>query len=372
MNLKHGKNKTESPSFLRILLIIGIIGVIIIAISEIFFRKPADDKTPDQVSEAEYDDPQKMKILIAINEVLLENNLQADWISKEGGKKVVRVPNEIPLIKICQDVVHCVQEQDGQILKSYEEIRTGEIVLEIGYKRRIIQVLRFKHDSTLHPRVGKIALIIDDFGHAFTQLVQNFLELDAPITISILPGLPESQHIAERALISGKEIMLHLPMESKVEKTPDHGYTIYTSMGDAEIKRRAEAAIRHLTSIKGVNNHQGSKATADSRTISAVLEAIKNYNLFFIDSQTDKSSLAFELAKQMKIPTSKRDVFLDNKDDLNYIRGQIDLLARIASRNGSATGIGHLKTNTYKALREELPRLKNLGYQIIFASEIVQ
>lgn len=371
MTRRKKKPDTSFYLLLRGFFILVLITCLVILSIEVFLSKPSNENLPGS-SGIEHEIYQKEKIFLAIDDVLNRNNIQHDWITQLGGKKVIRVPKHIPLIKICKELVNNVERCGGQILKSYEEIRTGEIVLEIGYKRKIIQDLRFKHDARLKPQVGKIAIIIDDFGFALTNVVENFLELEYPITISIIPGLEKSQQIAEAALLNRKEIMLHLPMESQIEKTLDTGYTIYSYLSDDEIHRRVDAAIKSLSSAQGLNNHQGSKVTVNERAISAVLEIVKRYKIFFVDSQTSRSSVAFEVASRMGIPSAERDIFLDNNDDQTYIRKQIRKLARVASRKGYAIGIGHVRNNTYLTLEEELKRLENLGYKIVPVSAVTQ
>lgn len=372
MNRQKVNTKSISNNIPAILLILGLMTVAIVLISELFFSNHPNDAQQDTGGNNAPDLFHKEKINLAIDEVLIQNNVRRGWISQAGGRKTIRIPGDIPLLKVCKDVVNRVQESNGQILKSYEEIRTGEIILEIGYNGRIIQTLKFVHDNRLKPQVGKIAIIIDDFGYSYTKVTQNFIELEYPITISILPGLEKSQRIAEAALINRKEIMVHLPMESQVEPTTDNGYTIFTNMDNNEIQRRVENAIQHLSSATGLNNHQGSKATVNKRVVTAMLKIVDKYKLFFIDSRTAKASLAFEITEQLGIPSAKRDVFLDNRDEPDYIRKQVRRLARVASKKGRAVGIGHVRANTYQVLSEELPRLVKLGYQIIPASEIVQ
>ena len=57
-----------------------------------------------------------------------------------------------------------------------------------------------------------IALIIDDIGFSFYR-TQMFLDLEVPITFSILPWLAHSRELACHIHENGHEIMLHQPME---------------------------------------------------------------------------------------------------------------------------------------------------------------
>lgn len=61
---------------------------------------------------------------------------------------------------------------------------------------------------------GTIVLVIDDFGYRNDSVSDGFLKLNVPITCAIIPGHSQSRKFAEKALAEGKEIIIHMPMES--------------------------------------------------------------------------------------------------------------------------------------------------------------
>ena len=64
-----------------------------------------------------------------------------------------------------------------------------------------------------------------------------------------------------------------------------------------------------------MNNHQGSKASADSSVVISIAKVIKERNLFFIDSRTTAESIIESTMESLNIPTARRNVFLDNDDE---------------------------------------------------------
>lgn len=92
-----------------------------------------------------------------------------------------------------------------------------------------------------------------------------------------------------------------------------------TSMDDKRIMQLTGELINSLPGISGVNNHQGSKATSDERTMRAVLKEIKRQGLFFVDSNTYAKSLGDKLAAGMGVPTGRNNIFLDNSTNEDEI-----------------------------------------------------
>ena len=136
-----------------------------------------------------------------------------------------------------------------------------------------------------------------------------------------------------------------------------------------ELIRQLEKDLDAVPFIKGVNNHMGSKMTAESSQIYQIFSILKKRNLFFIDSRTTADSLCKPSARLFQIPFSERDVFLDHLQEAQFIRNQLKELVRLAQQNGHAVGIGHPHLITYQILKEMLPDLQ-LNFQLETAYEI--
>ena len=116
----------------------------------------------------------------------------------------------------------------------------------------------------------------------------------------------------------------------------------------------------------------GSKITPNETFMTIILDAIKERNLFFIDSRTSVKSAAYKVAQKMKIPSAYRHVFLDGKSQEDYIKNQLIELFRWAQRNKKAVGICHPLDVTLKVLRENLHLAEKYKLELVFVSQIVK
>jgi len=217
----------------------------------------------------------------------------------------------------------------------------------------------------------KVAFIIDDLGYE-TEVAKKMIELEFPITLSILPFLQYSKFIAEEGKKNNQEIMLHLPMEPSNPSTNPGPGAIKSYMSEEEIKHSVIDSIVNFPYIIGVNNHMGSKITENRKIMEIVLEEIKGHNLFFIDSMTSKDSIAYKVAQEMGIKTAVRSVFLDNENDMEYIKGQMLEIQETALRKGEAIAIGHSRINTFYVLKRMIPELIKAGIEIVPVSKLVK
>ncbi|MBS3808616.1 MAG: divergent polysaccharide deacetylase family protein [Desulfobacterales bacterium] len=219
-------------------------------------------------------------------------------------------------------------------------------------------------------RRPKVTIIIDDLGYE-KEMAEKFLSLECPLTYSILPRSPFQKEIAERAHRRGCQVMLHLPMEPREYPGVDPGPgALLSEMSPDERIRILKENLDAVPHIKGVNNHMGSRMTANSAQMNQILLVIKKKGLFYIDSRTTSNSRSLSSARLFKVPFAERDVFLDHVPQPDFIRKQLERLVAVARKNGSAVGIAHPYTATYQVLAEELPALKQ-KIELVPASEVV-
>lgn len=221
------------------------------------------------------------------------------------------------------------------------------------------------------PMRGVIGLIIDDFGYRNDHVSNGFLQLPGKLTYAIIPGHDYSQLFSKKAYDSGYEIIVHLPMENIGKTYGEEEYVLMSYFQDDEIKNRINKAFDYLPESIGLNNHQGSRGTADSRVMTLVAGVIKEKKKFFIDSRTTNNSLAETTMRKYGVPTNKRDVFLDNELDEEKIKIQLLELADVSEEKGIAIGIGHVKPQTLNVLAKEIPVLQEKGFRFEFVSKLV-
>jgi hypothetical protein len=217
---------------------------------------------------------------------------------------------------------------------------------------------------------GKIAIVIDDWGYSTNNLwiVQ---QIKQPLTCAILPGLKNSNSVMHKLNAAGFEIILHLPMEPK-EKINLEKNTINLKMDAQAIEKVFTEDLSNITLAKGVSNHMGSAITQDTPACLRVLTETKKRKLYFFDSYVTKQSVCPVIAKKINIKFAKRDVFLDNQSDPDYIKKQLAKLKDLAGKKGVAVGIGHDRKNTLLVLKEMLGQMEKEGYKFVFLSQVVQ
>ncbi|MBC8216117.1 MAG: divergent polysaccharide deacetylase family protein [Candidatus Marinimicrobia bacterium] len=226
--------------------------------------------------------------------------------------------------------------------------------------------------SDTSPKVrGIIAIVIDDFGYRNDVVSEGFLDLDARLTYAVIPGHENSQSFAKNAQNVGYEVIIHMPMESHVASKGEAEYRLMTEMTSAEIEEVTERAFSHLPQAIGMNNHQGSKATEDPRVMRVVSDVLLRHQSYFVDSRTTSNTIAQRVMDKAMVPNIRRHVFLDNDFDPGLIYKQLNELALLAEEQGMAVGIGHVKKETLHVLKEEIPKMKEQGFQFRFVSEII-
>ncbi len=218
---------------------------------------------------------------------------------------------------------------------------------------------------------GKLAVIIDDCGYDI-DLVQRLVDLKAPFSFAIIPYRDFSSDSLHVINGGGQVAMLHLPMEPMNASAMSEGKsTVLTSMDDKRIMQLTGEMIDSLPGISGVNNHQGSRATSDERTMRAVLKEIKRQGLFFVDSNTYSKSLGDKLSAQMGVPTGRNNIFLDNSTDEAEIIKKIWQAAAIADKYGSAIAICHARPNTVNAWEQVIDEVKASGLKLVPVTEVL-
>lgn len=218
---------------------------------------------------------------------------------------------------------------------------------------------------------AQLAIVIDDFGYS-REPIEAFAAISRPITFAVLPYRPYSNEAAARGLSSSHEVILHLPMEPLGEAGSSEASAIMVGMDDVQIREITQKAVQSLPGIRGVNNHQGSKATADRQVMKNVMQVLKSKQLFFLDSRTNSQSIAGDTARQMGVHTADNQLFIDNVDDIAAVKKQIRTAKEMALHQGNAIIIGHARMNTAAAVRSMIPELENSGVQLVFLSQLVQ
>jgi polysaccharide deacetylase 2 family uncharacterized protein YibQ len=219
---------------------------------------------------------------------------------------------------------------------------------------------------------GKLAILLDDAGQSM-ELLPAARSLPDAIGVAILPHLPYSSDVAKSMHRAGHEVWLHLPMEPEgyPKSNPGPG-AVLVSMSDSEIRTAVHTAINSVPHAIGVNNHMGSKATSDLRTMTWVMQELKARGMSFIDSRTTRGTVAEEAARAQGVLANRRHVFLDNERTRNAVRTQLQEAIDRCRVEGEVIALGHLARVTIEVLKEEAPTLKRRGADLVPPSKLVR
>ena len=217
---------------------------------------------------------------------------------------------------------------------------------------------------------ARLAIIIDDLG-SDRAAAQAIFALGYHLTISVLPNHEHSMDIAKEAHRLGFQVMLHLPMQSVANETPE-AQELHPGMPASEVAALVDRFLQNVPDVAGVNNHQGSQATADAELMDELMPVLRDRDLFYVDSRTTAATVAYDTAQDFGVRSAFRNVpFLDDVAEVATVRQQLEWALRAAREKGQVVAIGHPHAATLQALREVLPRAQELGVQLVLASELV-
>ena len=216
---------------------------------------------------------------------------------------------------------------------------------------------------------SRLAVVVDDAGHNIAD-AEAYLRFPGKLTVAVLPHLDASEAVVARAKKAGKEVILHQPMEPQGSSDPGPG-AIKVGLDEPAVVDLLEWNFGSVVT-QGVNNHMGSRVTADRLTMDAVMSYLQRTNRFFLDSRTTPDSVAQEAAAHYGVPFLSRDVFLDVNVDEATVNAAIDRGLRIARRHGSAILIGHVTNRVVlSVLERRLREIEQAGFELVHLSELL-
>jgi hypothetical protein len=215
-----------------------------------------------------------------------------------------------------------------------------------------------------------ITIIIDDMGYN-EALGLAAVRLPGAVTYAFLPHTPFAARLAEQAHARGKQVMLHLPMDS-FDETPLGPGGLSLHMTQTDFLQTLDQSLQAVPHVTGINNHMGSLLTRHPGAMEWLMQGLRARTpMFFVDSRTTSGSVAQRLAREQGVPNTRRDVFLDNDRDPEAIRQQLALLLKKARKQGFSVGIGHPYPETLVVLKRELAELEGQGIRLINASQMI-
>ena len=216
----------------------------------------------------------------------------------------------------------------------------------------------------------RITIIIDDLGHSAAD-ARRVASLPGPVACAVLPGTPYAEAVARACHEAGKDVLLHLPMQSSDPAADPGPGGLGVDQTRAELGQRLDAALAGVPHASGVNNHMGSALTPRVAHMHWLMRDLAGRGLWFVDSYTTAASVAAESAGLAGVPALRRDVFLDNERETGAISVQWERLLGIAAAGGRAVAIGHPHAETLAVLEALLPGLTARGFSLVSPTDMM-
>jgi polysaccharide deacetylase 2 family uncharacterized protein YibQ len=217
----------------------------------------------------------------------------------------------------------------------------------------------------------RIAIIIDDLGYQMAA-GHRAVALPGPVACAILPGTPRAAQLAKAAWERGKEVLLHLPLQSvEHDGIAEPGSITLDTTREAFADTFA-TAMQSVPFAVGVNGHRGSLLTRHPGHMSWLMEEIlRAGGLYFVDSYTTHRSVALQIASEQGVPAIKRDVFLDADPAPEKVAQEFERLKALARERGLAVAIGHPYPDTLAFLERAIPGLVEEGIHLVPLHELI-
>jgi len=206
-----------------------------------------------------------------------------------------------------------------------------------------------------------MAVVVDDVGGSLRNC-QILTSITLPLNIAVLPGTPAATKCAELINKSPHQLLIHFPWE-RLGRNYQKYYPIRIMRGMTaeEMAEMLNKALLKVPGAQGLNNHMGStlsESTADMQAFMAILAKHKA-NKYFLDSNTSRVSRAYYWAKKCGIKTTKNNVFLDGRQNAEYIDGRFLYAVKLAEQQGSIVAICHgNRAVTLRVLAKMLEKYK--------------
>lgn len=194
-----------------------------------------------------------------------------------------------------------------------------------------------------------LAIVIDEVG-SYGAPIEDVVALSPMVSTSVIPSTPDSALIASTLRASGREVLVHMPMETYAD-FKEGPRPIRKNMPDDEVRDTARWHLSQFSGYVGVNNHLGSRATRDPRVMNTLMAELSSRGLMFLDSRTSTKSLAEQAALDAGMLATRNHRFIDNDISVGAIMGELSAAAALARRHGAAVALGNPHPATVSAVR---------------------
>jgi polysaccharide deacetylase 2 family uncharacterized protein YibQ len=216
--------------------------------------------------------------------------------------------------------------------------------------------------------VPRIAIVIDDVG-LDVDAARRTIALDGALSLAVLPYAEAAGVISQEAQARGHDVLLHMPMEPVGLADPGPN-ALRLGLSDADLAARMRWALAQVPGAVGINNHMGSRFTADPRAMRVALAAVAERDPLFLDSLTTGESRGRAVAEGLGLRALQRDIFLDHVISAAEVEARLAEAESLARTRGWAVVIGHPHAVTLDVLENWVIEAERRGVELVTLTEL--
>ncbi len=212
----------------------------------------------------------------------------------------------------------------------------------------------------------RIAVIVGGLGISARSTAEALARLPASITFALAPYGDDLESFAERARLSGHELLLQVPMEPFDYPGNDPGpRTLLTSLTTAQNIDRLHWLMARFQGYVGLISYMGARFTSSEQALAPVLSETAKRGLIYVDDGALPRSMAAQLAGSNNMPFAKTNIVLDavpTPDEVNRALARLELTAR---DNGLAIGLASAQPASIATIAAWAKQVGERGFVLV-------
>jgi len=202
-------------------------------------------------------------------------------------------------------------------------------------------------EKTANP---KVAIIVKGLGFSRAASMAAIKKLPGEVTLAFSPYVKDLNDWMLRARLSGHEVLLELPLESKGFPHEDAGpLALRTDLQVSDNILQLNNVMSRMTGYIGLLSVMGSKFNEAEGQLKPILTEIKKRGLLFVDGG-GSGSRARRVAAEIDLPKAFSNVYLDQPPNRSDMDRKLQGLDQLVRQQAAAVAIIHAYPNTIERI----------------------
>ncbi len=216
----------------------------------------------------------------------------------------------------------------------------------------------------------KIAIIVKGLGYSRAASMAAIKKLPGEVSLAFSPYVSDLNDWMLRARLSGHEVLLELPMESKNFPSEDAGpLALSTGLQVSDNIKQLNNVMSRMTGYVGLLSVMGSKFNEAEGQLKPVLTEIKKRGLLFVDGGGGKSR-ARRVAAEIGLTKAFSNVYLDEPPSRRAMDQKLQGLDRLVREQAAAIAIIHAYPNTIERILIWIRTMESRNLTLVPVTEL--